>query len=90
MQENPKHWGALERSLGMRVVADPTHFDHCDTVAIVFSFTNIYLWPASTLVSASKTWSRPRPRGSDLVLGLALRVLASVSTLTLTSAFCLV
>jgi len=46
----------------------------------VFLFRSIYMWPAWTLASASKTW--PRPCGSGRNLGLSLRVLASALVLT--------
>ena len=45
---------------------------HCHHV---FLFRNIYMWLASTLASAFKTWPWPQPCGSDLDLGI--RVLAS-------------
>jgi len=47
----------------------------------VFLFRNIYMWLASSLASASKTW--PRPRGSGLDLGIGLRVLTLASYLAL-------
>ena len=44
----------------------------------VFLFRNIYMWPASTLASASKTW--PWPHGSGLDLDLSPGILASFNS----------